>query len=105
MSNNSLMSELEIRRQQVATYMAMERGYAYELFSSVMLTNDLIVTLQDILKNRDSTAIMQQIYKNKVANLQLLVRNSHKKWSQIINDFQSRCNDKNDIMKETENDE
>eukprot|EP01084_Bolivina_argentea_P077086 139770_1 len=81
--------ELEVRRQQVAVYQTMEEAYAMELFGSMTLTNELLLTLQGVLENGES-ATMKQVYKNKVLNLQRTVCQTHQRWSAIIEEYQKR---------------
>merc|ERR1712228_22410 len=91
--NNVLMQELYVRRQQVSAYMMMESGYNSELFTSITLTNDLLVTLKDILKNMNHLGaknVMKQMHEKKVEHLESLVLESQKKWSVLISDFQTR---------------
>jgi len=82
--------ELQSLRKQVSSFMLMEQGYNSELFASISLTNELLVTLQDILKNRDSAVMMKQMYQNKVNYLEHQVRQNQVKWSVMIKDYQSR---------------
>merc|ERR1712228_765704 len=63
-NDSSLMQELSIRRQQVSAYMMMESGYNSELFTSITLTNDLLVTMKDMLMKMDKN-VMKQMYEKK----------------------------------------
>merc|ERR1712154_210190 len=95
--NNALLhlqTELVVRRQQVMAYMMMENGYNAELFRSITLTNDLLVTLKDMLKNMEggdpSMNVMRQMYERKVVILEQSVLESQRKWSVLVADYQSR---------------
>merc|ERR1711933_697520 len=107
------MQELMVRRQQVSVYMMMESGYNSELFTSITLANDLLVTMKDMLQKMevmDTQNVMRQMYAKKVQNLEESVLESQKKWSLLISDFQSRGGQLNNginqqSQNENENDE
>jgi len=98
-----LQNELAVRRQQVSAYMIMENGYAAELFASITLSNDLMVTCKDMLKNMNGNSVMRQMYAQKVAFLEQSVTQKQAKWSALVADYQSRTgfNDVKEVKKES----
>jgi len=98
-----LQNELAVRRQQVSAYMIMENGYAAELFASITLSNDLMVTCKDMLKNMNGNSVMRQMYAQKVAFLEQSVTQKQAKWSALVADYQSRTgfNDVKEAKKES----